>query len=159
MRFWMLTCLIAVSFCGIVSSQDLSFLAFVRGSIEIDPGPSTVNYEVTLYDSSTESEITSVGGQLIDVINYRTDRYNGGAPSGHPYVDVECIITNGLGQTIFSDIVYDVESIHYLNGGAVVNFDFTDASQYYGISAPVGDPSYLTSALESSTWAEIKATN
>ena len=157
MRFWMFTWLILISFCGISTSQDLSIAGFVHGTIEIDPGSSSLQFVVTVYNAGTEYAIVADSGSVISSVNYKTGLYNIGAGSGYPLVDVECIISNNFGQIIYSDTVYDVESVYYHLGGADVDFDFTDASQYYGTSAPVDEPAYLTTSLDNSTWAELKA--
>ncbi len=77
----------------------------------------------------------------------------------YPLVDVKCTIKDGLGQTIYSETVQNVPSVYYLEGGAIVNFDFTDACESYSSSAAVDEPSNGTSAFDTDTWAGIKSGN
>lgn len=158
MRTWNIIAIVLLISC-ISAAQDLSILGFVHGIIEIDPGSSTYIYTVTLYDSDTDTWVTDVSGQLIDTVHYKTPRYDIGAWTGYPLVDVECVITDGLDQVVYYDIVYDVEGVHYNQGGAQVDFDFTDACESYSSSAAVEEPSNGTSAFDTDTWAGIKSGN
>ncbi|MDM7993006.1 MAG: hypothetical protein QUS11_06795 [Candidatus Fermentibacter sp.] len=155
MRFWG-TIAIALVMAGICSAQLLVPGALVQGDIYVTNASCAYSYQIKVYEANTLNYLTGASGEFLGSSHYKT--YPLYSLPGYPFVDVKCIIKDAGGVTIFSETVQDVESVYYNDGGAVVDFYFMVGRESASSSASVDEPSYLTSALESSTWAEIKAT-
>lgn len=156
MRFWS-TIAIVLAMTGICSAQLFEPGALVQGDIYVTNASCAYSYQIKVYEANTLNNLTGASGLFLGSSHYKTYPLYG--LTSYPLVDVKCIIKDAGGVTIFSETVEDVESVYYQYGGAVVDFYFTVGRESGSTSAAIGDPSYLTSALESSTWAEIKATN
>lgn len=156
MRFWS-TVAIVLTVTGICSAQLLEPGALVQGDICVTNASCAYSYQIRVYEANTTAPaLTTASGDFLGSCHYKTYPLYG--LTSYPLVDVKCTIKNAEGETIFTETVQDVTSVYYQYGGAVVDFEFMVGRESASSSAAVDEPSYLTTSLDNSTWAEIKAT-